>query len=204
VRRAWIIALFFSLFSSSVSSAASMLILSGHYGYGLQNIFGEDQVPSYRGSTYGFDVEYVVGRRALFSNSFLFGPFFSQNYMNGENTANNETQQENLRVKNSILGLKLYVNPLYFKIGIGKKDFRDELVTDSKNILLLKGTSFNAQTGLTFDISQSWKVDFGLDASYTKINALENNLSQRLDHWQFSGLISLGYILSSGRDAAAE
>lgn len=181
-----------------------MLILSGHYGYGLQNIFGEDQVPTYRGATYGFDVEYVVGRRQLFSNSFLFGPYFSQNYMNGENTANNEARKENMRTKNSILGLKLYINPLYFKIGIGKKTFRDELIIDSKSTLVFKGTSFNAQTGFTFDLSQSWKIDFGLDASYTKIDALQNNLTQRLDHWQFSGLISLGYVLSSGREAATE
>jgi hypothetical protein len=68
--------------------------------------------------------------------------------------------------------------------------------------LLFKGTSFNAQTGFTFDISNSWKIDFGLDASYTKINSLENDLSQRLDHWQFSGLVSIGYILSSGRELA--
>jgi hypothetical protein len=110
----WVATSFLLIFFTwNTVHAASMLIVSGHYGYGIQNIFGEDQVPTYRGSTYGFDVEYVFGKRTIFVNSFLLGPFFSHNYMNGENSANNDIQQENLRVKNSVFGFKLYINPLF-------------------------------------------------------------------------------------------
>lgn len=161
--------------------------------YTKTSIFGQGSVPSYEGLAYGAEVQYMIG-----TPGFSMGPFFQMVTTSLDNSANNSDQQERLTGTFATLGIKLYTEYTYLKLGTSQLRLTDRATGNVENTKKLKSDGIEIGAGVNYYITDKIAFNPGLDIGYYKISPANNDIQGRLDYMSYSFVLSFRFIIPSG------
>lgn len=170
----------------------SALHLSPLAKYSQASIFGQGTVPSYKGTEYGANIEYLIGPR-----DFSIGPYFELTSVTLDNTANNSAQKEILSGTVATPGLKIYTTYTFLKIGAPQMNFKDKATGTITNSKTFKSNGLQLGAGLNYQLSDYIAASAGLDIQYFKLDPNDNDITQRLDYMSYAFVISLRFTVPS-------
>ncbi len=180
-------------------SLAAELSLNPYYSYGTSNFFGQDQVPTYNGSTYGAEIEF----RSTFK-SWGLGFFGAYSIGEFDNTKNDSEQKETLENKLLIGGFKVYFSNLFFKLGYGSLDVEDQSTGTVTKTLELEGAAFVVGFGLHYKFSSRLGVFFGIDVIQSEFDPSFGGVTQATSYINYNGVVGITIQIPSGSNGPSK
>lgn len=184
--------LFLILFSWQGHSAELLVTAGGLYSQ--LNIYGQDKVPTYRGSGWYGEGEYLM-RFAQKNAVSLFATISTSNL---ENTANDDIQ-EKINLDFFGAGVKLYFNNNFFSLGYGKVKFKNEVTGTVQRTITATDNAIDLGIGHRFKISRYTGIFVGLNAlNFTIDQQDDSSITQKYQVWQYRAYLGLNFIIPSG------
>lgn len=172
---------------------ASEFMLTGGASYNYSNIVGQSDVPSYQGTGYFGEFEYLMP----FSSSNALSLFGIYHKNTQENSANDEIK-EVLDVGYMGAGLKLYFTNWYIGASIGKVDFENNVSGTIEKKITSKEVGMEFGVGYRMKISRLLGLIVSLNALHASLEPSNGSgFYKDYDLWQYRGSIGLNFILPS-------
>ncbi len=171
----------------------SSLNISPKLKYTTASIFGQGSVPSYKGTAYGAELEYVIG-----TPSFSVGPYVEYVDTKLENTGSSSAQSESLEGTFASLGIKLYTSYTYLKAGGSQLRLKDRAEGTVNNTKSLSSDGVELGAGLNYAVSKNLAVSLGLDLAYFKLEPADNPITTRHDYMSYSFVLGIRFSVPSG------
>lgn len=178
---------------------AAELMLNPFYAYGTSNFYGQDQIPTYNGSSYGGEMEYRWAFKSFKMS--LYGSYSEGSY---ENTNNNSDQKEELETKSIVGGFKFYFSNLYLKLAYGSIEIDDVSTGTVSKSINLKDSAFVGGIGLSYQITNMFGFFLGLDMTRAKFDPSFGGVTQSTSYINYSGVIGITIQLPSGSSGPAK
>lgn len=187
-----IIAIFVFIFTSGAH--AGELIIGGGASFNHTNIIGQSDAPSYQGNGLFGEVEYLIpfANKKAFS---LFG-IYQKNEL--ENTNNDSTLQETLKVSYLGGGLKFYMGSAYLSASIGRVNFSDTATGTVEKEIKSSELGQEVGAGFRFRLTSSLGITFSIHALHASLNPSNGSgFYKDYDLWQYRGSVGLSFVIPS-------
>lgn len=169
------------------------VLVTGGLTYNRSNILGQNDVPSYQGSGYFAELEYLMpfsSHRALS----LFGTFHKNTQ---ENTANDEIA-ETLRIGYLGGGFKIYFDSLFLSAGIGRVEFHDKVTGAITKDISSSEIGQEIGIGYRLKLSSLTGIVVAFHALHASLNPTNGEgFYEDYTLWQYRASIGLNFIIPS-------
>jgi len=132
------------------------------------------------------------------TSSFSMGPFIEMFTTTLQNSANNSDQKETIAGTFATVGIKLYTEFTYLKLGSSQMRVKDRATGTVNNTKQFKSDGIEIGAGVNYQISKNIATNLGLDISYFKISPANNPVSSRLDYMSYSFVLGFRFAIPSG------
>jgi len=161
-------------------------------GYSYANFFGQNQVPTFTGMSYGGDLEYSVGTEGL-----SLAPFFAARVIDLKNSKAGSGVGESLSGNYYGVGLKIYSNSVYLLAGFGTGTLEDKVTGTTNESYTLKSSYVELGGGLFYRISKYTRITAGLDVAHFRFDTSDNPVTSRTDYIGYNLKLGLAFTLPS-------